>query len=271
MEEHRHLNVAHWKGSVCGGGGEGGAEDVQKTDDKPRVGGSEICLEFSGVRNIFVRFTCVFLHLVFPGTLGWGIEVGKKLYFHAPIRFGVVTWLSLANEMWVEVPCDALVKVLNSYMKRPCELLLGFVITGALSVALQTDTCRWGEPRERRRTLRLGRWEFNKPGNLPTGLCWTVVRRVDLSTSGRIWSFYSFVAVVGHVYHPDGANCTLLSSGCVLSSHYGNGGQNLPSQSRGGVRSLWLLGPSSQVKGQWYRHGNFLHNRIKPRPYLQDR
>lgn len=66
------------------------AEDVQRTVDKLRVGGSEVCFEFSEVRNIFMRFICVFLLLVFPGTECWDMEVEKKFYFHAPMRFGVM-------------------------------------------------------------------------------------------------------------------------------------------------------------------------------------
>lgn len=63
---------------MCGGG----ADDVQKTDDKLRVGRSEVCLEFSGVRNIFVRFTCVFLRLSRHVRLGH--QSGKEIVFPCP-------------------------------------------------------------------------------------------------------------------------------------------------------------------------------------------
>ena len=89
---------------------------------------------------------------------------------------------------------------------------------------------------------RLVRGGFNKQGNLNMRL---VLGGYKMSRSphplARTLKVYIEVLTgFSHVYCPDGLSNTLLSQGYVFEngSHCGNGGQNVHSKDRGGVRSI---------------------------------
>lgn len=60
------------------------ADNVQKTDDKLRVGRSEVCFEFSGVRNIFYEVHLCFSASSLSRHVRLGNGSGKEIVFLCP-------------------------------------------------------------------------------------------------------------------------------------------------------------------------------------------